>query len=83
MKPSSAIIHIADDSTLPATVEGKLPLFVLNTPNYKGLGLGCPLTVKATVVPNIAQELLSLSELFADQGFKIIKTGNNNVQNIL
>ena len=71
MKPSSAIIHIADDSTLPATVEGKLPLFVLNTPNYKGLGLGCPLTVKATVVPNIAQELLSLSELFADQGFKI------------
>ena len=70
-KPSSAIIHIADDSTIPASMEGELELYSINTPNYKGLGLGCPFKITATVVPTIAQELLSLSELFAVQGYKI------------
>ena len=71
-KPSSAVIHIADDSVLKATVEGEMELCAINTPNYKGLGLGCPFKTNATVVPKISQELLSLSELFAKQGFKVI-----------
>jgi hypothetical protein len=57
---------------LKATVEGEMELCAINTPNYKGLGLGCPFKTNATVVPKISQELLSLSELFAKQGFKVI-----------
>ena len=71
VKPSSAIIHIADNSVLHASVTGDMDIFAINTPGYKGLGLGCKFTTKATVVPDIATELLSLSELFAEQGFKV------------
>ena len=46
-------------------------MFAINTPGYKGLGLGCKFTTKATVVPDISTELLSLSELFTEQGFKV------------
>ena len=71
-KPSQSIIHIADNSTIPATVDGTLNLFALNTPRYKGLGLGCQLSTTATVVPNLSQELLSISEIFTEQNGKII-----------
>jgi hypothetical protein len=70
-KPSSAIIHIADDSTIKATVSGDMDMFAINTPGYKGLGLGCKFQTNVTVVPDISTELLSLSELFATQGFKV------------
>jgi hypothetical protein len=70
-KTSTAMIHIADDTTLNATITGDLEMFAINTPNYKGLGLGCAFSTKATVVPDIAHELLSLSELFSEQGFRV------------
>jgi hypothetical protein len=70
-KPSPAIIHIADDSTIKATVSGDMDMFAINTPGYKGLGLGCKFQTNVTVAPDISTELLSLSELFATQGFKV------------
>jgi hypothetical protein len=71
-KPSQSIIHIADNSTIPATVDGKLNLFALNTPRHKELGLGCQLSTTATVVPNLSQELFSISEIFTEQNGKFI-----------
>ena len=46
VKPSSAIIHIADNSVLHASVTGDMDIFAINTPGYKGLGLGCKFTTK-------------------------------------
>jgi hypothetical protein len=70
-KKSSAQILIADDTKVTATDKGIVPAFVLNTAANPDVGLGTSVDLPGFVVPDMGQELISVTHFFETQGFSV------------
>ena len=70
-KKSHAKIVIADDTHIEASVEGVVPLFVLNTTKNPDVGLGTAVDVPGMVVPKLGQDLIAVTHFFEEMGYSV------------